>query len=411
MVPYELYDLALAFKKVKLWQKLMDSQLFAVRHSDGTTGYCCVMGMLGEHCALAVYPGEAGLNSCRKMFIDDPDLDVFDKHELNFSQDCVMVSYQLKGALNKREVAEVNAYMAERALKLRGKNAYPQFERFRPNCYPWRLSDAADQLHLREALEAALDVAAKLQSATPEQLGFTEGTLFERAIPLLEREGDAFRWSALELPAPWQETYVSPFIGDELSLARIGKSKKRSGSWDCSIFLHIKPASDEVEQGADIDELEEAPYFPYLLMIVDDGSGMVLDMEIFRSFDDLDALCQAVVRFVLDAGRPTQILVVDDRTQAFFRNFASQLGVKLVRRRELPALDEAKQGLAEHFASSDGVAPARDVEATLELLSDPAIYSDLPDEVLTMLRRGVQAGALPEDIARMVERECSRRGL
>ena len=116
MVPYELYDLALAFKKVKLWQKLMDSQLFAVRHSDGTTGYCCVMGMLGEHCALAVYPGEAGLNSCRKMFIDDPDLDVFDKHELNFSQDCVMVSYQLKGALNKREVAEVNAYMAERAL-------------------------------------------------------------------------------------------------------------------------------------------------------------------------------------------------------------------------------------------------------------------------------------------------------
>ena len=88
-----------------------------------------------------------------------------------------------------------------------------------------------------------------------------------------------------------------------------------------------------MEQGADIDELEEAPYFPYLLMIVDDGSGMVLDMEIFRSFDDLDALCQAVVRFVLDAGRPTQILVADDRTQAFFRNIASQLGVKLVRRR------------------------------------------------------------------------------
>ena len=115
MVPYELYDLALAFKKVKLWQKLMDSQLFAVRHSDGTTGYCCVMGMLGEHCALAVYPGEAGLNSCRKMFIDDPDLDVFDKHELNFSQDCVMVSYQLKGAL-----PEDIARMVERECSRRG---------------------------------------------------------------------------------------------------------------------------------------------------------------------------------------------------------------------------------------------------------------------------------------------------
>ena len=58
-----LYRLAFAYKKTKLWKKLSDGQLFAVALSDGETGYCSVMGALGEHIALALYPGASGLRS------------------------------------------------------------------------------------------------------------------------------------------------------------------------------------------------------------------------------------------------------------------------------------------------------------------------------------------------------------
>lgn len=42
---------------------LFDSDIFAVRFTDGEIGYCCVMEMLGEYISLAVYPGKSGLYS------------------------------------------------------------------------------------------------------------------------------------------------------------------------------------------------------------------------------------------------------------------------------------------------------------------------------------------------------------
>lgn len=67
MIPDALYDLAFAFRKTKLWDQLYDTQLFAVGHSDGSVGYCSVMGRMREHLALGVYPGLPGLEAYRRM--------------------------------------------------------------------------------------------------------------------------------------------------------------------------------------------------------------------------------------------------------------------------------------------------------------------------------------------------------
>lgn len=39
-----LYDKVLAYQQTKLWNSLWDTNLFAVKYSDGKIGYCCVMG-------------------------------------------------------------------------------------------------------------------------------------------------------------------------------------------------------------------------------------------------------------------------------------------------------------------------------------------------------------------------------
>ncbi|MDD3409201.1 MAG: hypothetical protein PHY12_00165, partial [Eubacteriales bacterium] len=122
-----LYDLALEFRKTKLWKKLYDSQLFAVRHSDGTVGYCCVMGMMEEHIALAVYPGDEGLASYRALNAATMDADRFEQMERMLSQNCVTVSFENKSVLSPRECAEAERYLASRGLKLRGSKAFPQF--------------------------------------------------------------------------------------------------------------------------------------------------------------------------------------------------------------------------------------------------------------------------------------------
>ena len=63
MATERMYELAFQYKGTKLWQQLYDDELFAVQLSDGAIGYCCVMGMIGEHNALALYVGEEGYQS------------------------------------------------------------------------------------------------------------------------------------------------------------------------------------------------------------------------------------------------------------------------------------------------------------------------------------------------------------
>ena len=63
MATDKMYDLAFQYKGTKLWQQFYDDELFAVKLADGEVGYCCVMGMIGEHNALAVYVGDKGYQS------------------------------------------------------------------------------------------------------------------------------------------------------------------------------------------------------------------------------------------------------------------------------------------------------------------------------------------------------------
>ena len=63
MATEKMYDLAFQYKGTKLWQQFYDDELFAVKLSDGEIGYCCVMGMLGQHNALALYVGEKAIRA------------------------------------------------------------------------------------------------------------------------------------------------------------------------------------------------------------------------------------------------------------------------------------------------------------------------------------------------------------
>ena len=60
MASDRMYELAFQYKKTKLWKKLYDSEIFALKLSDGEIGYCCVMGMAGQVNAISLYVGEKG---------------------------------------------------------------------------------------------------------------------------------------------------------------------------------------------------------------------------------------------------------------------------------------------------------------------------------------------------------------
>ena len=68
MASDKLNELAQQFKKTKLWKTIGDDDLFAVRLSDGETGYCCVRGETGNPVGLLLFVGDSGFQYLREMF-------------------------------------------------------------------------------------------------------------------------------------------------------------------------------------------------------------------------------------------------------------------------------------------------------------------------------------------------------
>ena len=69
----EYLDLAYAFRKSKIWKKIYEEELFAVRlpkargKKKDEIGYCVIMGRNGEHLCLAVYMAIRDFPPCANL--------------------------------------------------------------------------------------------------------------------------------------------------------------------------------------------------------------------------------------------------------------------------------------------------------------------------------------------------------
>ncbi len=446
MISETLYAAAFAFRKTKLWKQLYDSQLFALKHADGTVSYCCVMGMMGEHLALAVYPDAAGLASYRRMGDRRPDMSGFEHDELLFAQECIMCSFEDKDEMLQSELAEVRSYCKAQGIALRGKNAYPKFQRCRPGYYPWRLDDAQDQAFLLEALKAAVEVSKKLETAYAEDLGFTEGPPFDRSIPLLKKHGRGYSWGLHAFPAPSPRVYPAATIEDELRLKRIkrlgpaksmdnasaaprktpakpaasaAKPRNAAAEWDCDMVMYPNVARQEGGSGKDGAENEwgepvQAPFFPYLLMVVDHQSGMILYTAITRHAGEYARqLGEMFLDFVEEQGIPAHLYVRNDRAHALLSGIAEKLGIPLTLKKRLPILEELLANFYEQTAAQEGGEPGdEDASAFLEQLADPTYLKALPSAILREIVKTVRSldpAMLPEGLQEGIEAEINRR--
>lgn len=404
----EIYDLAFAFKESKLWRKLWDTQLFAVRHSDGTIGYCCVMGRSGEFFALAVYPGEEGLASYRRLGSDEFAFDIFGECERTTAQNCVIVSFENKDEVDEVSMEEIRDYCQRSGKALRGAHAFPLFQRMRPGQYPWYIVDEADVTYIRETLQAALYVAQQLKGRSPEKLGFTEGVPFERSIPILTPTDGGYRWSLMNLPKPRKTVYPVCELGNDLLLARIKKAKKNRHTWAIRIF----PSLEAVKPDGCEDDLRVAPFFPYLMLILDEDTEMIVGSGIEHSpgeyaIDFIKTLSDAVE----ENGQPRVIHVMDERTEQYLGDLAAKAGWRLVRQEENELLMEVTEEFADHFADDDLGISEEQLEIIDAFLRDPEGLRLLPDEMLGSMLELLDAGVLPDDAEEILVSEIMRRGM
>lgn len=391
-----LYELAFAYRKTKLWKSLFDSELFAVALPDGEIGYCSVMGFLGEHLALGLYVGEEGLDCCR--FIQNPTgrgMNMLRVQEIAFSQICLQCSFQNKDELSPEELSAVRAYAGAHKLTLRGAHAFPQFTAYRTARYPWPVTGGEDVQLLSTALEAALAVDSALKSHSKEELGFEEGVIEDRSVPLLTRSGDGFEWSMHPLPPRRPPQYPEPVLEDELLLARLKRAKKSSGVWICDVVMCPTPT---------IQDDSSAPVFPYMLLAASRDSGMVIPTTPVMDYGDgAGGILRELASQMLEFGIPRQIQVVDERTYSLLKGLAAALKVKLELQEHNDALDELEADFLDHMDGcgeddeDDGDEDILDsfehfLEGLLDL--DDSTLLSMPQELREQLRAVDRQGLL-----------------
>ena len=196
----ELHGAGVAFRDLKAWTWMYDSDLFGVQCPDtGQIGYCAIMGNLGQVFALNVYLGSEGLAGYWTM-VDRSDalestrraLAAVAGHQL-----CLMASFEDRAELDRRDLAVIKGL----GLRFRGRNQWPVFRSHRPGYLPWFLETSEVQfltVALRQAMEVAQ--AVKRDPDYLEDLAPGEDTHVLRL-----REGEVWR-NVVHTPEPAEES-------------------------------------------------------------------------------------------------------------------------------------------------------------------------------------------------------------
>lgn len=421
-----LYRLAFAFKATKLWKKIWDDQIFAVRHRDGSIGCCSVWGMMGDP-ALTVYPEDA---LSTMVFFEDVDNPAAPwKHlEKSMGRRGVCCALKSKADMPPANAEAVTAYCKANKIRLSGPNACPSLERLDTLKLPWQLEEDDDAMRLEDGLEAALAVAEKLEEQGAVALGLVPGSPFGREIPLLERTDDGFAFRSITLPVPAQPEYPSPRIADELLLTRVNRKKERVGMWNCCLIPHPSAMTAEDIQPGELPDTP--PFFAYVLLVQDDASGKILFASLAHNLQDkLAQMCWELLRFMQENGRPSAMYAMDARTAAILKTSMAQVGVRVELSIDNPRMFDAAIEYYRHFGAlgnwqeddpeeddpftyADGIEEDPEAEFALNALMErPDILHNMPDEILRELMHMLIEKPARREVTTLVFEEWMRRFL
>ena len=401
-----LYDAAFRYKKSGLWKKLWDSDVFAIKLKSGEIGYISIMGKGGEYNAIGLYIGEKGFGSYRLLASSGGSSgSPFKDHEMLLQQNCLQVAFESKDELMPEEVDEVRAYAKKNSIKLTGKNAYPQFLKYEPGCYPWKVKTEEDMEALHTAIIASALMADVLKTVDPQSIGIFPVKPDMKEVPLFEVKGEALIQAGMApLPGDLEEKYEYVKAANQIDLAYV-KKLPRKGIWEAEYLCMMEPVQNKPE---------ETPYFPMLLLIVESRDGYILHIPMIdHSEKNPDALLHEFANsWKTQKAGPKEIRCRDERTYALLKDFCEKTGVKIsIYRKAMHALDEAEAALLAHSSGADEDEMADQMEEIVDMIlsMSKSELKIIPKPLIEQLRVLIEQDVFPEDIATALERKL--RGL
>jgi hypothetical protein len=325
---HRLYKATVRIKEIAPWQWMTETNVFGVQNPEtDELGFISVMGMIEEHYALALYRGAKGLY----RFWALQNMGSFGEPERLLEIPQIQASFEDRNFLHKKD----REIIKQLGLKFRGKNAWPFFRSHRPGLVPWFL-ETKEARFLAHALEQALDVGLRFKEDS-SVLDTPDGESYLVRVPHQEDHSLVWEDQIVRVPPPESPTIEIPMDVEALEyLEQLPRSRNRI---EIDLFMLLSAVQEEKGK---------PPFFPYILMVVDARSGMILGTELLQPAPSLEAMWGKVpVNVVYQLTKvgilPREVKVRSGLLFQLLQPLAEELGFRLKQSSVLRSLDPAKE--------------------------------------------------------------------
>ncbi len=331
---HRLYEAAVRLKELSPWKWMTETDVFGVKDpKTEEIGFVSVMGLLGEHYAVSLYPNPRALYAFWALEEAGPQINPDALLEIPQLQ----TSFEDRGELDNRD----RKVIKDLGFKFRGRKEWPMFRSYRPGFFPWFL-EAEEARSLAEALDQLLEVAPRFKEDRSLLVPEDERTYLVRVA---HQEGGTRVWKDTVMEVPPPEPVSIQIEMDPEVLGSLENLPQSGHELEMDLFMFPTPIQGE--KGA-------RPVFPYMLLVVEAESGMVLGTELLEPTPSLEAMWSSVPlafarQLVGSELKPNEVTVGSGLLFGLLQPLAEASEFELKWSPFLPALYEAKEALFETF--------------------------------------------------------------
>jgi hypothetical protein len=345
-----LYMMAGKIQREAPWEYLFEDEIFGVQVPGSDLVYfVSVMGSNGEFPALSFYKGYGGLADFMEFRAQLEDMS-----RLGLSSESMMLASIKPGGMmtishlmlsfTDREMLgkEDRAAIKKSGAQFRGRGSWPQIEEIVPGyvpAYPEKESLVELYLVMQQVLvvleKAAEDESYLLREDDPEDVYLVR-------IPT--GKGPRFRWKDHYLlfdPLVGEATYpVIISTADRAALSRLPEAEQ-----ELQLDLFMLPTP--------VREKGHKAFFPFVLLLIDKLSDMVISSSVLSPKPDLSSLYESVPQKVIEellkpGHRPSKIEIRSDLLWILLEETLEHAGCKAAWVNQMPEMDEVILSLISH---------------------------------------------------------------
>ncbi|MGY0692102.1 plasmid pRiA4b ORF-3 family protein [Virgibacillus sp. FSP13] len=325
----DLFLNAKEFHKMKPWNYMDDSQIFAVVDPISKERlFCSVLGSGGETFGLAVYVGKSGYNA----FLDIMD-GAIDDFDVVLNQRSLLVTFEDREELEKEDYQLIKTYN----VPFRGRKTWPEFRSFKPGFVPWFIDDEEARM-MNIVLEEAIEVCNEIKAGLEIPNLYEDEQVFAK-VPQKADDSYVFESQILSLEGYGadEESSETPLSVSEFDLKRVQKFNKVIPITVEFSMQHLSMPVQDEESGRGV--------FPLFVVAADHDQGLVFYQNLLTNSSDIGAQQRELINMLsVVEGIPENILM-DRKTAITMLPLIEKAQLPVEVTVQLPVVEEVLEGL------------------------------------------------------------------